>query len=351
LVTGGSGLIGHHVLEALLDAGYEPRAYSRHAVALAGGAVEKVRGDVRDRAALAAAMKGCEAVVHAAAVYSYARADRGSMMGTNVEGTRNVLDAAARAGVERVVVTSSAATCGPVAGRSADERDSVPAWELAVPYKRSKVEAERLALARAAAGQDIVVVNPTTTVGAGDLRPTPSGCMVRDVLARRIRGYIHRGGLNVVSARDVAVGHVLALERGRRGERYLLGGENLPMERLFALIALLGGVPAPRIAIPYAAALLAARALDAVARAARWEPKLLVLDEVRLARVPMYFETAKAERELGYTHRPAPQALRPAVAWFSARQARPPLAGARPWTYSSARARGATGPGGGKGSS
>lgn len=316
-MTGASGLIGSHVMAALRARGYEPRAFSRQLPPERAGAVERVHGDVRDREALRAAMRGCDAVVHVAAVYSYARADSDEMLATNVRGTRNVLDAAASEGIRRVVVTSSAATCGPVPGRAADERDQAPAWELEVPYKRSKLAAERFALERAAAGQDVVVVNPTTTVGRDDRRPTPSGRMVRDILERRIRGYIASGGLNVVAAEDVALGHVLALERGRSGQRYLLGGENLPMAQLFALIAGLGGVPAPRVAVPYPLALAAATATDALARSLGREPSLLVLDEVRLARCPMYFSSAKAQRELGYESRGAREALQPAVDWFS----------------------------------
>lgn len=309
-------------MRALLRAGYQPRTFSRQPPVEAAADVEHVTGDVRNPRSLTRAMSGCSAAIHTAAVYSYARADLPAMMSTNVRGTGNVLAAAARAGVDRVVVTSSSATCGPVAGRPADEHDRPPRWELAVPYKRSKLAAERVALARAASGQDIVIVNPTTTIGAEDRRPTPSGCIIRDVIARRICGYIAGGGLNVVSAGDVARGHVLALERGRPGERYLLGGENLPMRGLFGLIAQLAGVPAPWLGIPYPAALFAATLLDAAARATTGrEPTLLVLDEVRLARLPMYFAIDKAQDELGYSYQPADQALMAAVAWFAERQA------------------------------
>lgn len=317
LVTGASGLIGSHVVRALLDAGYAPRGFSRQRRPPAIDC-EWVSGDVRDLDSLRAAARGCVAMVHCAALYSYARADTHEMHSTNVEGTRNVLTVAARAGVERVVLTSSAATCGPVAGRPADERDHAPRWELAVPYKRSKLASERLALA-AATEQDVVVVNPTTTVGGGDRRPTPSGRMVRDVLRRRIRGYLAGGGLNIVAADDVGRGHVLALARGRRGERYLLGGDDVPMGELFAQIASLGGVPAPRVAIPYGFALGAARIIELATRLTGSEASLMSVDEVRLARVPMYFSSAKARDELGYEHQPARQALTEAVTWFAQR--------------------------------
>ncbi|MGH2913441.1 MAG: NAD-dependent epimerase/dehydratase family protein [Solirubrobacteraceae bacterium] len=349
LVTGASGLIGSHVVHALLEAGYPVRGFSRrppaaqsravkpgavgaahsNGAAHANGAAQgngaapangsqHVIGDVRDEDALAGAMRGCGAVIHTAGVYSYERADATAMMATNVHGTDRVLSVAARAGVRRIVVTSSAATCGPVGDRPADERDDPPDWELCVPYKRSKLAGERVALVHAAAGQDVVIVNPTTTVGAWDRRPTPSGQMVRDVITRRIRGYVGGGGLNVVSAADVARGHVLALERGASGERYLLGGENLAMDQVFALIARFAGVPAPRLRVPYRVALTAATALDAGSRAlSRRGSSLLVLDEVRLARMPMYFAIDKAQDQLGYRPEPAAQALAAAVAWFT----------------------------------
>ena len=327
LVTGATGLIGRHVVGALLDAGYDVRGLVHGAPPEERADVEYVRGDVRDQVSLQRAMDGCSAVIHTAAVYSYDRADAGLIASTNVEGTANVLDAAIAARADRVVITSSSATCGPVPDRPADERDAPPPWELAVPYKRSKLAAERVAVARAARGQDIVIVNPTTTVGPHDHRPTPSGCMVRDVVAGRIRGYIKTSGLNVVSAQDVARGHVLALERGRTGERYLLGGENLSMQAAFALIAELAGVSAPWMGIPYPVV----RATAEVLHAASWaqimpEPSLMVLDEVRLARLPMYFSIERARRELGYTYQPAAEALAPAVEWFAERlrEPRPP---------------------------
>lgn len=319
LVTGASGLIGSHVVEALIDAGYEPRAYCRGQIPFQAGAFEQVSGDVRDRDALRSAMRGCDAVIHSAALYSYSRRDVAEMEQTNVGGTRNVLDAAAEARVSRVVITSSCATCGPVQGRDADEGDEAPSFELSVPYKRTKLAAERLALERAARGEDIVVVNPTTTIGARDHRPTPSGRMVRDVLTGRIQGYIASGGLNIVAAKDVARGHILALERGRSGQRYLLGGENLTMREAFATIARLGGVAPPRIPVPYPLAFGTAKLLDLVSRLAGAEPSLLVLDEVRLARAPMYFASRKAELELGYEPHSAEEALTAAVKWFGQR--------------------------------
>jgi dihydroflavonol-4-reductase len=265
-----------------------------------------VNGDVLDPDALRHAMDGCDAVFHLAAIYSYYRRDAERMLHVNVEGSRNVL---AAAGERRVVHTSSAATCGPAPGRPADEKDSPPAWELKVAYKRSKIESERLALAAGA-----VVVNPTTPVGPGDLRPTPTGRMIRNVAAGRARAYVRSTALNVVAVEDVARGHLLAYERGRAGERYLLGGDDLPLRDVFAIVARAAGRRPPRVAVPFplvlGAAMLADRALAPFGR----EAELLVLDEVRLARVPALFTSAKARQQLGYSWRSAREALEEAVA-------------------------------------
>jgi dihydroflavonol-4-reductase len=315
LVTGASGFIGAHVARVLGARGDAVRALCRSAPPAAAGPVEWTPGDVTDAAAVATAVDGCDAVLHAAALYSYARADAAAMEAVNVAGTRHVLDAAAARGA-RVVLTSTAATCGPVAGRVADERDAPAAWELQVPYKATKLAAERLAMARAAEGSDVVVVNPTTVVGPGDRRPTPSGQMLRDAAAGRMRGYIPGAAINVVAVEDVAAGHLLALERGRAGERYLLGGEDLALRDALAIAARAAGHGAPRVPIPWRAALAAAHVARAGARLRGREPHLLVLDEVRLARVPMRFSSAKAVAELGYAPRPAAEALTAAVTWL-----------------------------------
>lgn len=284
-VSGASGFVGRHVVQALVEHGAQVRAE---------------RADLLDPAALERAVAGCDAVVHLAALYRYDTSPARAWA-VNVEGTRALLDAAVRRGVGRFLHTSTAGTCGPVAGRAATEADGPPAWELAVPYKRTKLEAERLVLAAAAAGLDAVVVNPTTPVGPGDDRPTPTGKMVRGVARGRIRAYV-ASGLNVVDVRDVAAGHVLALERGRTGERYLLGGTDLTLRDLFAAIAEAAGRRPPRLRVPY----LAARAAAALGFASR--------DEVRLARLPMFFSSEKARRELGYAPRPVGPALAEAVA-------------------------------------
>jgi dihydroflavonol-4-reductase len=282
-VTGGGlGFIGGHVVRVLRERGIE---------------VRDDYVDLLDAAGLERAMRGCDALVHVAALYSYDRRDAAALARVNIEGTKTVLAAAARAGVGRIVHTSSAGTCGPVEGRPATEEDGPPAWELAVPYKRTKLEAERLALAAGA-----VVVNPTTPIGEGDSRPTPTGAMVRGIASGRFRGYLATTGLNVVDVRDVALGHALALEHGRPGERYLLGGVDMPRGEFFAAVAEAAGRRRPRLRVPYAAA-RAAAALG-----------LANADEVRLARLPMYFSSTKAEQELGYRRSPIEPAIARAVA-------------------------------------
>jgi dihydroflavonol-4-reductase len=275
-VSGASGFVGGHVAQALREAGAD---------------VRDDWVDVLDPTRLRRVIADCDAVVHVAALYSFTAPAR-ELEAVNVEGTRNVIEAARG---KPLLATSSCATCGPVPGRQATEEDSPPAWELAVPYKRAKLEAERLVLA--AGG---VCVNPTTPVGDGDRAPTPTGAMIRNVATGRYRAY-PRIGLNVVDVRDVARGHVRALEHGRPGERYLLGGVDLTMRELWAAVARLAGLPAPSLAVPYAA-IRAGAALGLVNR-----------NEAILARTPAYFSSAKAERELGYRAGPVEPALARAV--------------------------------------
>jgi dihydroflavonol-4-reductase len=285
-VTGAGGFVGAHVARELREQGAD---------------VSDARVELLDRPALERAFEGCDAVVHVAALYSY-DADPHLVERVNVEGTWNVLDACARAHVRRLLFTSTAGTCGPVAGRVATEEDVPPVWELSVPYKRTKLAAERLVLGAAPEGVEVVVVNPTTPVGEGDRKPTPTGQMIRDVARGSIRGYVATTGLNLVDVHDVARGHALALEHGEAGERYLLGGVNMPLADVFAAIARLAGRPRPRIRVPYAMAVGAA-GLGLANR-----------HEVRLARLPMYFSSEKAENDLGYRPGPVEPALARAVA-------------------------------------
>ena len=284
-VTGASGFIGGHVVRELGAAGAE---------------VRDDWIDLGDRERLQAAIERCDAVFHLAALYSY-DAPVSEHERVNVEGTRTIVELCRALGVRRLVHTSTCGTCGPVDGREATEEDSPPEWELAVPYKRTKLEAERIVLEATRDGLDAVVVNPTTPVGDGDRFPTPTGRMIEGVATGRYRAYLRNTGVNVVDVRDVARGHLLALDHGRAGERYLLGGANLTLRELFSAVADLAGRPRPRLGLPYSAA----RALARTGIANR--------QEVALARWPMWFSSAKAERELSYRPGPVWPALKRAV--------------------------------------
>lgn len=283
---GGRGFIAGHVVHALAEAGHD---------------VISDFVDVRDRDALTRAFDGADAVCHVAALYSFT-APAAEIEAVNVGGTANVIEACRSAGVRRLVHTSSCATCGPVPGRPATEEDSPPDWELVVPYKRTKLAAETLVLAAAADRLDALCVNPTTPVGEGDTAPTPTGAMVGGVASGRYRASLRGAGLNLVDVRDVARGHVLALERGRAGQRYLLGGVDLTLTEAFALIASAAGRKPPRLELPYAI----------VAGLARLG--LANRQEVTLARLPAWFSSEKATRELGYEPSPLEPALARAVA-------------------------------------
>lgn len=311
LVTGGTGFLGSHVVLALAAAGAGVIVFANRPPP--GGrlpdGVEFICGDILDPDDVRRAVGRCDAVFHVAGEYSFARRDAALMHAVNVRGTAAVLDAAARGRRRRVVHTSSCATCGPVLGRPATERDLPALRDLAVPYRRSKFEAEQLALQAARNGAEVIVVNPTVPVGPGDHRPTPSGKMVADVARGRARGYLARSVLNVVAVEDVARGHIAAFERGRAGERYLLGGDNMPVRDVFAVIARAAGRRTPRLPVPWTVAYAGARLTSAALGLGGREPRLLVLDEVRAGRLPHSFDDAKARAELGYVSRPAADAL------------------------------------------
>jgi dihydroflavonol-4-reductase len=322
LVTGASGFLGSALVKALLAKGAAVRALVRPTSSLANlpqpPAIEIARGDMRDSAAMAAAMRGMRYLFHAAADYRLWAPDPGAIIAANVEGTRNAMEAAGRAGVERIVYTSSVATLAP-GGESApgDERAPLAESRAVGAYKRSKVLAEELVVAMAAQGLPVVIVNPSTPIGPRDGRPTPTGRIVLEAARGRMPAFVDTG-LNLVHVDDVAAGHLAALRLGRTGERYILGGDNVTLAQMLADIAALVGRAPPRLKLPRAPLFPLALAAEAIARFTGAEP-FLTRDGLRMAAHPMYFTSAKAERALGYRHRPYREALRDAVAWFAER--------------------------------
>ncbi len=317
LITGATGFLGWHVARKLLERGQTVRALVRDPARVRElEPVELVRGDLRDPASLERAVAGCGVVYHVAADYRLWTREPEEMFRSNVEGTRGVLDAARRAGVERVVYTSTVGCIGVPKDGLGDELTPAGLEDMRGPYKRSKFLAERVALEFAAGGFPVVIVNPTAPVGDHDFKPTPTGKMVVDFVRGATPGFIDTG-LNIVDARDVAEGHLAACERGRPGERYILGSENLTLEQIFSTLARTIGRPAPRLRVPYAVAYAVGVASTAWAHVTGREP-LAPLDGVRMARKKMWVRHDKAARELGYSPGPAAGALERAVEWFRA---------------------------------
>lgn len=319
LLTGATGFVGSAIARALLASGYRVRALVRASAVranLAGLDVETAEGDMLDADAVARAMTGMRYVVHAAADYRLWTRDADALMHTNVEGTRTVMVAALRAGVERIVYTSSVATLASRAdGEAADETAPLDARTAIGAYKRSKVAAERVVEAMVERDAlPAVIVNPSTPVGARDIRPTPTGRIIVEAASGRMPAFVDTG-LNLVHVDDVAVGHVAALMRGTVGERYILGGENVLLVQMLSDIARLVGRPVPRLKLPRAPLYPLAAAAEMMARVTRREP-LLTLDGLRMSRHRMFFTSAKAERDLGFRARPYGEGLRDAVDWF-----------------------------------
>ncbi len=320
LVTGATGFVGAAVARRLVGAGGDVRVLVRAGSDrrnLEGLSVDVVTGDLTDAASVSRAVAGCRGVFHVAADYRLWVRDPAAMHRANVDGTRTVLAAAADAGVERIVYTSSVATLGVRAdGVAADEETPSTVDDMIGPYKRTKFLAEEVARAMAADGVPVVIVNPSTPVGPGDVKPTPTGRMIVDALAGRMPAYVDTG-LNVAHVDDVAEGHLLAYESGEIGRRYVLGGTDLTLREILGQLATIAGRPAPTVRLPHAVVLPVAYAAEAWARLSGREP-IATVDGVRLSRKLMFFSSARAERELGYRPRPAACALADAATWFRA---------------------------------
>jgi dihydroflavonol-4-reductase len=283
---------------------------------LEGLKAETAIGDLRDPASLEKAISGCDTVFHVAADYRLWVRDPGEMYRSNVEGTRAILEAARKNGVRRVVYTSSVATIGFTRnGHPADEDSPVSLADMIGPYKRSKFMAEQVALEAGRSGMHVVTVNPTTPVGEQDVKPTPTGHIVLDFLKRKFPAYVETG-LNLVDVRECARGHVVALEKGRTGERYILGGENLTLKQILDKLAKITGLPSPKVKLPYVFAYMAGAVDETVTgRFLHREPRA-TLDTARMGRKKMWASSDKAERELGWKIVPVEDALRRAVDWF-----------------------------------
>jgi dihydroflavonol-4-reductase len=320
-VTGATGFLGSHVARLLLAQGAELRLLVRAGSRLENVAdlpAERAVGDLRDLESLKRGMAGCEAAFHVAADYRLWAVNGKELYDSNVDGTRNILQAARESGVGRVVYTSSVATMGfGNNGKVTDENTPVALGDMIGDYKRSKFLAEQLVIAAARGGQDVVVVNPTTPIGERDIKPTPTGRIVVDFLNRKFPAYLDTG-LNLVDVRDCAAGHLVAMEKALPGERYILGGENLTLKQILDKLAAITGLPSPNIRLPYAVAYATGVVDTLITGAIRKREPRVTLDSVKMGRKKMFVTSAKAERDLGWNAGPVDGALRRAVEWFRA---------------------------------
>ncbi len=321
LVSGASGFVGSAVARRLIEGGQRVRALVRPSSDrrnLDGLDLEVMEGDLGDKASLVRACEGCEGLFHVAADYRLWTLDPSQMFKTNVDGARSLMEAAKEAGVGRIVYTSSVATLGiPKDGSPGDEETPVSYSDMIGPYKQSKFRAEEVVRRMIAKnGLGAVIVNPSTPIGPRDVKPTPTGRMVVQAASGRMPAYVDTG-LNVVHVDDVADGHIAAFEKGKVGERYVLGGQDLTLKEILDAIAGITGRAAPKIQVPHGLIMPVAAVVEGWARLTRREKEPFVtIDGVRMARKKMFFSSAKARRELGDSPRPAVEALRDAVAWF-----------------------------------
>lgn len=317
-ITGATGFVGSAVARALLREGHAVRALVRRQSDLKnlkGLDVELFHGDLCNPESLARGLKGCTYLFHVAAHYELWHRDPHRSYKVNVEGTVNLFQAAFRAGIEKTVYTSSVSTLG-ICPREKIGREDTPidSRYLIGHYKKSKYLAEKEVIRFAEKGLHTVIVNPSTPVGERDIKPTPTGKVIVDFLNRRMTGYVETG-LNIIDVEDVAAGHILALKKGRSGERYILGNKNLSLKEIFDLLAKVSGIPAPRLKIPYPVALGAGYADHALSKLLRRKP-FIPLDGVKMAKKKMFFDASKAVRELGLPQSPVEEAFRRACTWF-----------------------------------
>lgn len=325
-VTGGTGFIGANLVRLLLEEGYRVRVLVRSTSSLDNLQnldVEIVQGDLND-SDLASKMQGCSVLFHVAALYSLWQGDREALYRSNVEGTKNILEAARKAGIERTIYTSSVAAIGVGEnGQPVDETHQSPVGKLIGDYKKSKYYAEQEAKKVAEAGQDIVIVNPSTPIGAWDIKPTPTGDIILRFLRRQMPGYVNTG-LNLIHVEDVARGHLLALEKGKRRDRYILGNHNLSLQSLLEKLSQITGIPAPQQEIPAWLPLSVAWVDEKILSSLGKTPSV-PLDGVRMARQKMYYDASKAVQELNLPQTPIETALQDAVNWFIDHNYAPPV--------------------------
>ncbi|MFB2936077.1 hopanoid-associated sugar epimerase [Aerosakkonemataceae cyanobacterium BLCC-F154] len=315
-VTGGTGFIGANLVRLLLQSGYQVKALVRPTSKLDNLQnldIEIVKGDLND-ADLADKIIGCEVLFHVAALYSLWQSDKQPLYQQNVLGTKNVLTAARKAKVDRTVYTSSVAAIGVKEGSIADETYQSPIDRLIGEYKKSKFLAEQEAQNAVKLGQDVVIVNPTSPIGPWDIKPTPTGDIILKFLRRQMPFYLDTG-LNFIDVGDVAQGHLLALEKGRMGDRYILGNQNLTLKELLDLLSKITGIPAPQTTVPSFLPLTVAW-IDEYVLAPLGKPPFVPLDGVRMSTQKMYYDSSKAVRELGLPQTPIPTALKNAIDWF-----------------------------------
>lgn len=320
-LTGATGFVGSHVARALVAQGADLRLLVRSSSDLRNIQelqAERVVGDLRDAASLKKAVAGCDVLFHVAADYRLWVRDPEQMYRSNVEGTKAILEAARESKVRRVVYTSSVATMGFQSnGHLANEDSPVSLANMIGPYKRSKFMAEEIAVQAGKSGMDVVVVNPTTPVGERDIKPTPTGRIVVDFLKKRFPAYVDTG-LNLVDVAECASGHVAALEKGKSGERYILGGENLTLKQILDKLAAITGLPSPEIRVPYVVALATGVVDQVFTGYIRGREPRATIDAVRMGRKKMFVSSGKAERDLGWRTLPVDGGLRRAVEWFQA---------------------------------